>query len=241
MAGTTQGPPHRRPFCFGVQWRARARLAARAPGTSALVAFLLLGADGCSSSSPRFATTGSEHRTAETRGDERGEFRFAAKIKAEEAREDDRKIDIGKTKERLQPRTTPTGRYTNVTPAGLNRDRVLLDVVSSLGVPYEHGGMSKEGMDCSGFTMYVYQNAAHRSLPRTVEGQFQAGREVEKDALQFGDLVFFNTTGESPSHVGIYIEDDLFAHASVSSGVTLSSLESTYYSRRYVGARRVVR
>jgi cell wall-associated NlpC family hydrolase len=66
------------------------------------------------------------------------------------------------------------------------------------------------------------------------------GVEVERDSLQFGDLVFFNTTGRAPSHVGIYIEDYLFAHASVSSGVTISSLESTYYKGRYVGARRIV-
>lgn len=210
-------------------------------GVLLLAANTMVGLGGCTSSSPRFATTGTEHRTSEKEGKEGGEFRFAAKIRAEEAREDDRKVDIGKTKEHLRPRNQPAGRYTNIAPAGLNRDRVLLDVVSSLGVPYSHGGMSKEGMDCSGFTSYVYQNASHRSLPRTVDGQYQSGQEVEKGSLQFGDLVFFNTTGESPSHVGIYIEDDLFAHASVSSGVTLSSLESSYYSRRYVGARRIVR
>jgi cell wall-associated NlpC family hydrolase len=70
--------------------------------------------------------------------------------------------------------------------------------------------------------------------------QYGVGSDVAKPDLQFGDLVFFNTTGRSPSHVGIYIEDDLFAHASVSYGVTISSLESTYYRKRYVGARRVV-
>jgi murein DD-endopeptidase / murein LD-carboxypeptidase len=63
---------------------------------------------------------------------------------------------------------------------------------------------------------------------------------VEKEQLRFGDLVFFNTTGYAPSHVGIYIEDDLFAHASVTQGVTISSMESTYYRKRFVGARRVV-
>ena len=58
--------------------------------------------------------------------------------------------------------------------------------------------------------------------------------------LRFGDLVFFNTTGESPSHVGVYIEDDLFAHASVTYGVTISSMESSYYRDRFVGARRII-
>ncbi|HXX63753.1 MAG TPA: NlpC/P60 family protein, partial [Bacteroidota bacterium] len=77
-------------------------------------------------------------------------------------------------------------------------------------------------------------------LPRSTSDQFQEGAAVDRDGLRFGDLVFFNTTGDSPSHVGIYIEDDLFAHASVSVGVTLSSMESAYYRDRFIGARRVI-
>ena len=125
-------------------------------------------------------------------------------------------------------------------PADLNRDKVLLSVVSSLGVPYAYGGSGKNGMDCSAFTAHVYNNAARRQLPRSTEDQFREGVEVDRDQLRFGDLVFFNTTGRSPSHVGIYIEDDLFAHASVSYGVTISSMESTYYKNRFVGARRII-
>jgi cell wall-associated NlpC family hydrolase len=100
--------------------------------------------------------------------------------------------------------------------------------------------MSKEGIDCSGFASRVYAEATAHLIPRSTTEQFYIGQEVDKGDLQFGDLVFFNTTGRRPSHVGIYIEDDLFAHASVLSGVTISSLESTYYRKRYVGARRMV-
>ena len=96
-------------------------------------------------------------------------------------------------------------------------------------------------MDCSGFTSRVYREASLPSLSRSTRDQFKQGRPVQRDALQFGDLVFFNTTGDSPSHVGLFIEDDVFAHASVSFGVTLSSLQSTYYKQRYIGARRVIR
>jgi cell wall-associated NlpC family hydrolase len=95
-------------------------------------------------------------------------------------------------------------------------------------------------MDCSGFTMRVYEDAARTQLPRATAEQFREGVEVERDLLRFGDLVFFNTTGQAPSHVGIYIEDDLFAHASVSYGVTISSMESSYYRTRFVGARRII-
>ena len=140
----------------------------------------------------------------------------------------------------LSRRKPPTGHYANRTPAGLDRDRLLLDVISYLGTPYLYGGNTREGIDCSGFTLRVYEDGAQKMLPRSAREQFSLGAAVEDDDLEFGDLVFFNTTGTRPSHVGIYIEDDVFAHASVSRGVTFSSLESTYYRNRYVGARRVM-
>jgi cell wall-associated NlpC family hydrolase len=125
-------------------------------------------------------------------------------------------------------------------PSALNRDHLLLEIVSLLGVPYEYGGSGRTGMDCSAFTESVYGAALHVPLPRSTADQFREGTEIDRDRLRFGDLVFFNTTGESPSHVGIYIEDDLFAHASVSYGVTISSMENSYYRDRFVGARRIV-
>ncbi len=191
---------------------------------------------GCTASSPRFRTAGS----ADDHDDE-NELRFATRIREEVRREDDRTVSIEEAKTRLSRRTVPSGKYSNKTPAGIERDRVLLDVVGYLGVPYVYGGNTREGIDCSGFTVQVYQNAVEKKLPRTAREQFGSGTPVDLSQLQFGDLVFFNTTGRVPSHVGIYIEDDLFAHASVTRGVTLSSLESTYYKRRFVGARRVVR
>jgi cell wall-associated NlpC family hydrolase len=188
---------------------------------------------GCSSSSPRF-------RSADTRTDhiiqDEDEFRFASKIKEETAREDDKKVDIKSLEKKLSQKSG----YSNLTPKGLNRDAVLLDVVSFLGVPYRYGGNSKDGVDCSGLTCNVYETAVKKKLPRSTMEQYHAGASIGKGDLQFGDLVFFNTTGRKPSHVGIYIEDDLFVHASIVSGVTISSLESTYYKNRYVGARRVV-
>jgi cell wall-associated NlpC family hydrolase len=194
-----------------------------------LVPFLL----GCSSSSPRFRSTDTK---TETVVHDEDEFRFASRIREEVAREDDRKVNIDSLENRLSSRSG----YRNKTPKGLNRDALLLDVVSFLGSPYRYGGDSKQGMDCSGLVCKVYATAARKLLPRSTKEQYRSGVPVSKTDLQFGDLVFFNTTGARPSHVGIYIEDDLFAHASVVSGVTISSLESTYYKNRYIGARRVV-
>jgi len=195
------------------------------------------GAWGCSSSAPRFATRESSSSGEEYEEDE---VRLATRIREEEMREDDRKVDVEGLSQRLTSRPRSSQRYSNVTPPGVDRDRVLLEIMSMLGVPYRLGGNSQSGIDCSGFTSRVYTNAVERQIPRMARAQYGVGADVAKSDLQFGDLVFFNTTGRSPSHVGIYIEDDLFAHASVSYGVTISSLESTYYRKRYVGARRVV-
>ncbi|MEO8167739.1 MAG: NlpC/P60 family protein [bacterium] len=165
------------------------------------------------------------------------EFRYLTKIKKERAREDDKKVDLRSFKKRV---AADPSAESNILPNGLNRDQFLLEVVRYLGVQYSYGGSTKQGMDCSGFTCEVYRTAASTPLPRSTAEQFRTGEKIARRELQFGDLVFFNTTGHSPSHVGIYIEDDIFAHASVNEGVTLSSLESTYYKKRFVGARRVV-
>ncbi len=184
----------------------------------------------CSSTSPRF--------TSEDDPDAAEELRKAGTIRNEVLLEDDRKVDVQQVRKKYgRPHTGPV---TDDTPAGLDRDKLLLDVVSYLGVPYMYGGTSKKGVDCSGFTSRVYASATDLTLPRSTREQFTVGTKVRRNELRFGDLVFFNTTGRSPSHVGIYIEDDLFAHASVSDGVTFSSLESGYYKKRFVGARRVV-
>ena len=209
------------------------RVSIRIGWTGVVLAALLTG---CSSSAPRFKS-GAPSPPAVVQEDD--EFRFAAKVREEETREDDRKVDMNSVRKKLTP-SSPSSRYTNVTPAGLNRDQVLLDVVSYLGVPYAYGGSSKNGMDCSGLTSSVYASAVRKQIPRSTRDQFQMGTRISKGELQFGDLVFFNTTGRTPSHVGMYIEDDLFVHASVSYGVTISSLESSYYKKRFVGARRLV-
>jgi cell wall-associated NlpC family hydrolase len=201
--------------------------------TGPLVLGVALFLIGCSSSTPRFRSTDTR---AEHIVQDEDEFRFASKIREETAKEDDKKVDVKSLEKKLSQKSG----YTNTTPKGINRDALLLDAVSFLGVPYKYGGNSKEGVDCSGLTCNVYESAVRKKLPRSAKEQYQTGTSVDKNELQFGDLVFFNTTGSRPSHVGIYIEDDLFVHASVVSGVTISSLESTYYKNRFVGARRIV-
>lgn len=120
------------------------------------------------------------------------------------------------------------------------RDLILMEIIKYLNTPYKFGGNSFNGIDCSAFTQNVYHNTNFYDLNRSAREQFKQGIEIkDKSELKFGDLVFFNTRRRvKPGHVGIYIGDNLFAHASSKLGVTISSLDHDYYSKRYMGARR---
>lgn len=107
-----------------------------------------------------------------------------------------------------------------------------------IGVPYVFGGNDPSGFDCSGFTRYVY-SAIGIDLPRMADEQYNVGYDVSRSYLQPGDLVFFTTYMPGISHVGIYIGNDQFINAS-SDGVSVDSLDSHYWSSRYVGAKRVM-
>lgn len=108
-----------------------------------------------------------------------------------------------------------------------------------VGTPYKWGGTTTSGFDCSGFILHIFKQYDTK-LPRTSNSQSKIGSKVDKDELRPGDLVFFNTNGRGVSHAGIYVGDGQFAHSSSSKGVRISKLSDTYYSKRYVTARRVV-
>jgi lipoprotein Spr len=128
----------------------------------------------------------------------------------------------------------------NAAISNLEHARMMQEISKMMGVSYKLGGEDENGIDCSAYTMLVYKKAVGKQLPRSAAEQYKVGAPVTFEDLKFGDLVFFNTTGERASHVGIYLGDDLFAHASVSLGVTISSLESPYFKKRYDGARRII-
>ncbi|WP_339221488.1 C40 family peptidase [Paenibacillus sp. FSL H8-0332] len=109
----------------------------------------------------------------------------------------------------------------------------------TIGTKYVSGGTSTNGFDCSGFTMFVFDKIGI-NLPHQSGSQYEMGSAVSRDEMRPGDLVFFNTNGKGVSHVGIYVGDGDFAHASSSRGVTISSLNDSYYVNRYVGAKRIM-
>ena len=108
------------------------------------------------------------------------------------------------------------------------------------GTPYRNGGSDTSGFDCSGLVQYVFAQQGV-ALPRSVREQFQAGLAVPRTALVAGDLVFFSTTAPGATHVGIIVEDDWFVHAPSGRGVVRTErLSADYWSRRYIGARRIL-
>ena len=152
--------------------------------------------------------------------------------------------------ENQDSRNTPLffrgGKSTGVTPSAsaLNKGKTSASAIIAtakeyIGVPYVWGGSTPSGFDCSGFVQYVF-NAHGISLPRTSKQQYGVGTYVSKANLKAGDLVFFDTEGSGISHLGIYIGNNQFVHASSSKGVTITSLSNTYWAPRYYGAKRVL-
>ncbi|MBB6097159.1 cell wall-associated NlpC family hydrolase [Deinobacterium chartae] len=140
------------------------------------------------------------------------------------------------------PTTVPPVLETPEVPPSLLQDGSNWQQValSYLGVPYVYGGNTRAGLDCSAFTLEVMRSAGV-TLPRRSADQYAVGLEVSFEALQPGDLVFFDTTGAGVSHVGVYLGDMTFVHANAYlERVSVDRLDSAYYRKHYVGARRVL-
>lgn len=124
--------------------------------------------------------------------------------------------------------------------AGPNR-ALAVYAMKYLGTPYRYGGSSpSEGFDCSGLVQWSAKNSLSLNVPRSTNQQSQFGSELNMDQMKAGDLVFFNTTGQPNSHVGIYLGDTFFVHSPSSNGVVrVESLNNSYWQPRLSIARRV--
>lgn len=148
---------------------------------------------------------------------------------------------------------TPNSRFSNTSeekqknnstqPLGLSTNQnIRLGTIlqSYLGRPYAGKSKYEKGLDCSGFTSEVFKKYNNIKLPRTSRDQFEAGSQISRSSLKYGDLLFFRTEGNKISHVGIYLEKNKFIHASSSYGVIISSMLEKYWNKRYAGARRIL-
>lgn len=118
-------------------------------------------------------------------------------------------------------------------------DRIRLAASGWDGTQYRFGGTRISGIDCSALMVSWFDHLFDIRLPRTSNQQFRVGTEVEPGRVAEGDLVFFGSPS-SITHVGVYVGQGEFAHASTSGGVTVSSMSQDYWSTRYRGARRVL-
>lgn len=126
-------------------------------------------------------------------------------------------------------------------------DSLLSFAKMHIGIPYRYGGKNEKGFDCSGFTSYIFKHFGF-ILPPTSDGQAFYGDTISKENIKIGDLVFFkgrNSKSTRIGHVGIVTEitenDILFIHSSSNKGIMITSINSDYYYKRYVTARRLLR
>jgi peptidoglycan DL-endopeptidase LytE len=129
--------------------------------------------------------------------------------------------------------------HQNAMGTGL-QERLILFAKKMLDIPYRFGGNSLLGIDCSAYVKKVY-SLIGVDLPRSAREQFHEGIPVDENNLSIGDLVFFRTYASYPSHVGIYLGNNLFIHASSKSRkVTIDSLDTPFYLKRFIGAKRLL-
>lgn len=121
-------------------------------------------------------------------------------------------------------------------------DFKLIEFIESwYGAPYRYGGNDRSGVDCSAFSKDFISSRFNTTIPRTSSEQYKQSKRIPKNKLEEGDLVFFYTRGRrhGVSHVGVYLRNNKFVHASTSNGVIINDLDDDYYARNYAGAGRV--
>ncbi len=131
--------------------------------------------------------------------------------------------------------------YTQDTYNNINISKALINHFKSWeGTPYKYAGNSKQGVDCSYFVQNTLKETLNIKIPRTTKYQSKTGLQINKHNLKTGDLIFF-LTGKQKRHVGIYLNDGHFMHASTSKGVIISRLDNPYWSKHYWKTQRVIK
>ena len=160
-------------------------------------------------------------------------------LESKPAKDDTKNYDAILSQSHLEKELENTSESGELSKLGL-QERLILFAKKMLDIPYRFGGNSLFGIDCSAYVKKAY-GLIGINLPRSAREQFLEGKSVDGDELSTGDLVFFKTYASFPSHVGIYLGNNLFIHASSRSRkVTIDSLETPYYFKRFIGAKRFI-
>lgn len=124
-------------------------------------------------------------------------------------------------------------------PQSSTKQKLLTQYQEWQGTPYRYNQVNRKGIDCSGFMLVTFQEKFDINLPRTTEEQVKVGTTITKNKLQVGDLVFFKT-GRYKRHVGVYLGEGMFLHASTKAGVTISNLSNPYWKSSYWLSKRII-
>jgi cell wall-associated NlpC family hydrolase len=147
---------------------------------------------------------------------------------------------ISKPHERpMEPKQNEPIEQRQETLSRIDQDKMNHIIAGYMTTPYQRGGSGVLGLDCSGFLYVVYRDYDGTRLPLTVESLYRLEDRVQPDDLSYGDLVFFRADGRKVSHVGIYINNGKFVHASETRGVAIDDLTTDTFASEYAGARRI--
>lgn len=127
----------------------------------------------------------------------------------------------------------------NVKPNDILNEQLYIFIDEWYGVPYKYAGKDKNGIDCSGLTFNLYKSVYKKIISSNTKSLVEETKKIKQDELTEGDLVFFITNGKSISHVGVYLKNNKFVHASTKKGVMISDLNEPYFKQTFARAARV--
>jgi lipoprotein Spr len=172
-----------------------------------------------------------------------GEVKVAGvKIVAPTVAETEPKKNVGITYDAALSLPNKYANLLGVAPTSLNNLELLAQMEKWFGTQYCFGGSTDSCIDCSSFTQVILRDVYNVKIPRNSQQQFDASTKIETENLKEGDLVFFNTVSASMiiTHVGIYVCNNKFVHASTSKGVTINDLSEKYFAKAFRGAGRFI-
>lgn len=126
----------------------------------------------------------------------------------------------------------------NIERREVEKSKLFSFITEWYGTPYKYGGCDKNGTDCSCFTHLLFKQVYNRTIERSSGDMYKTCEKIKRSHLKEGDLVFFVTNGKGVSHVGVFLRDEKFVHASTSKGVMISSLTEAYFEKTFYGAGR---